>query len=159
MSETERLADQLLRTWKGEAWHGPSLEELTAGLTARQAASHHLVDTHSIWEIVLHCTAWIHEVDRRLGGAEPGTPAEGDWPPPGTVADERWEAARAGLGVAIAELAARIQAFDAQRLGDLVGKERSPALGTGQTYYVMLHGVVQHNLYHAGQIALLKKLL
>ena len=52
---------------------------------------------------------------------------------------------------------ARIRAFDDARLGDRVGQQRDPALGTGSTYYVMLHGAVQHNLYHAGQIALLRK--
>ena len=157
MSETERLSDQLVRTWKGDAWHGPSLQELTAGLTARQAAAHHLVDTHSIWELVLHCTAWIREVERRLGGADPGTPADGDWPEPGAVVDARWEAARTALGEAIAGLATRVTQFDEGRLGERVGTQRDPALGTGQTYYVMLHGVVQHNLYHAGQVALLRK--
>ena len=158
MSETERLADQLERTWKGEGWHGPGLEELTQGLTADRAAAHHISEAHSIWELVLHCTAWIHEVERRLGGAEPGTPAEGDWPPVGDATEARWAMARATLGQSVGDLARRIRAFDEQRLADLVGTTRSPALGTGTTYYVMLHGVVQHNLYHAGQVALLRKL-
>jgi hypothetical protein len=157
MRETDRLADQLERTWKGGAWHGPSLEELTAGLTAKQAAAHHVGGSHSIWELVLHCTAWMREVERRLAGQEPGAPAEGDWPEVGAVVDERWEAARAGLGLAVAELAARVRRFDPERLGELVGSVHDPALGTGQTFYVMLHGVVQHNLYHAGQVALLRK--
>jgi len=71
--------------------------------------------------------------------------------------DERWAAARADLGVAVAGLARRIRSFDKERLTDRVGVQRDPALGTGSTYYVMLHGAVQHNLYHAGQIALLRK--
>ncbi len=50
-----------------------------------------------------------------------------------------------------------IRDFDESRLADRVGRQRDPALGTGSTYYVMLHGAVQHNLYHAGQIALLRK--
>jgi uncharacterized damage-inducible protein DinB len=158
MPETELLADQLERTWKGEAWHGPSLSELTDRLTARQAAAHHIVDAHSIWELVLHITAWCREVEQRLAGGEPDSPKEGDWPDIGALADERWQAARTSLGVAVAELARKVRAFDGSRLGELVGQKRDPTLGTGQTYYVMLHGVVQHNLYHGGQIALLRKL-
>jgi hypothetical protein len=75
----------------------------------------------------------------------------------GPVVDDRWTAARADLGVAVGSLASRMRDFPDARLGDRVGQQRDPALGTGTTYYVMLHGAVQHNLYHAGQIALLRK--
>ena len=157
MSETDRIAEQLERTWAGDAWHGPSLKELTDGLTAKQAATHHLSEAHSIWEIVLHCRGWMREVERRLDGSDPAEPEGGDWPVVRAVVDERWAAARADLGVAAADLARRIRTFDEARLADRVGRERDAALGTGSTYYVMLHGAVQHNLYHAGQIALLRK--
>ena len=99
----------------------------------------------------------MREVERRLGGSDPAEPEGGDWPAVGQVVDERWAAARADLGVAAADLARQIRDFDESRLGDRVGRQRDPALGTGSTYYVMLHGAVQHNLYHAGQIALLRK--
>ena len=157
MSETERIAGQLERTWAGDAWHGPSLKELTDGLTAKQVAAHHVSEAHSIWELVLHIRGWMREVERRLDGSDPGEPAGGDWPEVGAVVDERWAAARADLGVATADLAREIRHFHESRLGDRVGRQRDPALGTGSTYYVMLHGAVQHNLYHAGQIALLRK--
>jgi hypothetical protein len=158
MSEAERIAEQLERTWNGDAWHGPSLKELTDGLTAKQAAAHHVSEAHSIWELVLHCTGWLREVERRLGGTDPAEPEGGDWPSVGKVVDERWTAARADLGVAVAGLARGIRHFDEAQLATRVGQQRDPALGTGGTYYVMLHGAVQHNLYHAGQIALLRKL-
>jgi uncharacterized damage-inducible protein DinB len=158
MSETERIAQQLERTWAGDAWHGPSLEALTDGLTATRAAAHTVSEVHSIWEIVLHCRGWMREVGRRLDGNDPAEPAGGDWPSAGRVTDDRWAAARAELGLAAAGLAHRIRAFDESRLVDRVGQHRDAALGTGSTYYVMLHGVVQHNLYHAGQIALLRKM-
>ena len=90
-------------------------------------------------------------------GTDPAEPEGGDWPSVGKVADDRWAAARAELGSAVAGLASRIREFPDARLGERVGQQRDPALGTGSTYYVMLHGAVQHNLYHAGQIALLRK--
>ena len=95
MSETARIAEQLERTWSGDAWHGPSLKELTDGLTAKQAAAHHVSEAHSIWELVLHIRGWLGEVERRLGGADPAEPEGGDWPSVGSLVDERWAAARA----------------------------------------------------------------
>ena len=73
------------------------------------------------------------------------------------LVDQGRAAARADLGVVVAGLASRMRDFPDARLGERVGQQRDPALGTGSTYYVMLHGAVQHNLYHAGQIALLRK--
>jgi hypothetical protein len=94
---------------------------------------------------------------RSSGGSAAPTlqPEDGDWPSVGPVVDDRWAAARADLGVAVGSLASRMRTSDA-RLGDRVGQQRDPALGTGTTT-TSLHGAVQHNLYHAGQIALLRK--
>ncbi len=100
----------------------------------------------------------MREVERRLDGSDPAEPGGGDWPSVGKVEEARWLAAREELGAAVVSLAKGIRAFDESRLGDRVGQQRDPALGSGSTYYVMLHGAVQHNLYHAGQVALLRKL-
>ena len=158
MHEPVRLADQLERSWKGDAWHGPALAELTQGLTAAQAHRHHLTEAHSIWELVLHCTAWVREVTRRLGGTTPALPAEGDWPPAPRADEAAWDTARCELQDAIFALARSVRDMEPAMLDRTVGEGRDAPLGTGTTYYVMLHGVVQHNLYHAGQIALLRKL-
>jgi len=49
MSETTRLADQLRRAFKGEAWHGPSVLEILDGIDAKRAATHPIDGVHSIW--------------------------------------------------------------------------------------------------------------
>ena len=158
MHEPVRLADQLERSWKGDAWHGPALAELTQGLTAAQARRHHLTEAHSIWELVLHCTAWVREVTRRLGGTTPALPSEGDWPEVAGSDEAAWDAARCDLKESILALSRAVRAMDPAELDRIVGEGRDAPLGTGVTYYAMLHGVVHHNLYHAGQIALLRKL-
>ncbi|MCU0620560.1 MAG: DinB family protein [Gemmatimonadales bacterium] len=158
MPELQRLADQLERSWQGDAWHGPALGELTQGLSAAQAHRHHLAEAHSIWELVLHCTAWVREVSRRLGGGDPAMPVEGDWPAVGEASEAAWEAARLELRDAVRGLARAVREMDPGLLDRTVGEGRDAPLGTGTTYYVMLHGTVQHNLYHAGQVALLRKL-
>jgi hypothetical protein len=53
-TEVSRLDDQLKRALEGEAWHGPSVLESLAGISAAQAAIHPIAGAHSIWELVLH---------------------------------------------------------------------------------------------------------
>ena len=68
MSETARIADQLRRAFYGGAWHGDSLFEILTGVTAAQAAARPIRNAHSIWELVLHISAWDAAVRRRMTG-------------------------------------------------------------------------------------------
>jgi uncharacterized damage-inducible protein DinB len=84
-------------------------------------------------------------------------PIEGDWPDVGKPTAERWQAALTRLQSAHDELIAAVKALPESRLYEATNDTRSAPLGTGVSYYVLLHGIVQHDVYHAGQIALLKK--
>jgi uncharacterized damage-inducible protein DinB len=156
MSELDRIIDQLQRAFDGDAWHGPSVIKALSGVTTQQAAAHPIPQAHSIWQIVLHMISWKNEVRRRLGGAEPAAPVEGDWPDVGRLDPALWSATLAKLRDAHAALVAAARKLSDERLGEMVGTRRDPALGTG-TLYVLLHGSAQHDIYHAGQISLLKK--
>lgn len=153
------LAEQVRVAHDGPAWHGPALAENLESVTAVEAATHPLPGAHSIWQIVLHLTAWTGEVGRRLGGGAPAAPAEGDWPAVGAVSEEGWRAARLDLQRAHRELAAAVARFPQSRWGDRVGDERDAPLGTGVTYAEMIAGLVQHDGYHGGQIGLLRRAL
>jgi uncharacterized damage-inducible protein DinB len=150
MSEIARIADQLRRAHQGDAWHGPALREVLDGLTAARAAARPLPGAHTIWEIVLHIAAWEGIVARRLRGerVEDVTPDE-DWPPARDTSEAAWREAVAQLERGHERLEDGIAGFSDARLGD-----KTPA---GTPYYDLLHGIVQHDLYHAGQIAILKK--
>ena len=74
------LADQVLLSHDGPAWHGAALAENLHGLTAQEAAARPIAGGHTIWEIVLHTAAWAREVHRRLQSGHPDLPLEGDWP-------------------------------------------------------------------------------
>jgi uncharacterized damage-inducible protein DinB len=150
MNEMKRIVDLLDRAGHGDAWHGPSVDATVAGVTAAQGAARPLAEGHSIWEIALHIAAWDRVVARRLAGeqVEP-TPAE-DWPLVGEATDAEWARVVRDLGIARRELRDALLAFDERRLDEIVP-------GRKDSFYVMVHGVVQHDLYHAGQIALLKK--
>lgn len=149
--ETDRIATQLERAYGGPAWHGPALSELVAGLDAASAAARPVARAHSIWEIVAHLTVWNDVPRRRLAG-EPldSVPAEVDWPPVPSPTAAAWREALAALEGAHRRLHETVLALAEARLSD-------PVPGTGPDVWSMLHGVVQHNLYHAGQIALLRK--
>ncbi len=150
MEEIKRLADQLKRAYEGEAWHGPSLREVLAGVTAEMAAKKPLPHAHSIWEIVLHIAAWEKAVRRRLEGEVVTLSDEEDWPPVNDTSETAWKNALATLENDNRQLRETILRLNDARLNDIVP-------GKNYSAYYMLHGVIQHDLYHAGQIAILKK--
>jgi len=151
MIQTESLADLLERTFRGGAWHGPAVAEALAGVDAAAAARRPLAGAHSIWEIVRHLTVWNEVPRRRIDGERlQDLPAERDWPAVGDVSEPAWHSALAALEESHAALHARVRG-----LGDAQLDE--PVAGSDPTVRGMLLGVLQHNAYHAGQIALLKK--
>jgi uncharacterized damage-inducible protein DinB len=151
MSQVETLADQLERSFHGGAWHGPAVAEALAGVDAAAAAARPLAGGHSIWEIVHHLTVWTDVPRRRIDGEGlQDLPAERDWPPVRETSAGAWSAALAALEEAHAALRARVGGLTDAQLDD-------PVVGSDPTVRGMLLGVVQHNAYHAGQIALLRK--
>lgn len=158
MTEIQSIIDELRQAHDGSPWHGSSRADLLRGVSAAEAARRTVPNTHTIWELVLHMIAWTGEVARRTRGHAAGTPLEGDWPAqPAGPSDAHWQKAIAALGDSHADLVRAVQAFPESRLATLVSDERNTSLGTGVTYGAMLHGVAQHDAYHSGQIALLKK--
>ena len=151
MSESKRIADQLHRAYAGGAWHGPALGQLLRGVSAKQAAARPLRGAHTIWELVLHITAWKRAVYRRMQGkALALSPAE-NFPPMPKATTANWRKTLAALWTAQNDLHRAISALPESRLKKIVPGKR-------YSLYFMLHGLVQHDLYHAGQIALLKKM-
>jgi uncharacterized damage-inducible protein DinB len=153
MREAERIADQLRRAHEGGAWHGPALGELLAGVTAEQAAARPVASAHCIWELVLHVEAWERVALRRLGGDPARIYETGeDWSSINAADGEAWGEALARLAATNAALREAVAGLDDARLDEPIYPEMS-------SRYVTLHGVVQHTLYHAGQVAVLKKAL
>jgi uncharacterized damage-inducible protein DinB len=154
MTEIERILDQLKRAYEGNAWHGPSVREALNGVTAEQAAARPLPGAHSIWELAHHIAVWEDVGRRRLEGdrAQIDISSPEDWPPSDDISERAWEQAKASLDRGHQALCEAIARVDPTRLDEPIFEGMS-------TVYVTLHGVVQHDLYHAGQIALLKKAL
>jgi uncharacterized damage-inducible protein DinB len=150
MSETRRIKDQLRRAFEGEAWHGPSLMELLADVTAEHAAARPIPGVHSIWELVLHIAFWENISRKRIEGDDSKYQAEDGL---FTITDSNeaaWQQALEKLKSTNESLREAVAKLDNDKL-----KEK--AAGQEYSIYFLLHGVIQHDLYHAGQIALLKK--
>jgi uncharacterized damage-inducible protein DinB len=156
-TEVDRIVGELTRAHDGDPWHGSPLRTLLAGVTNEVAAARPIRNVHSIWEIVLHITAWKNEVRRRLSGAPAGDPQEGDWPDVPSPTPEAWQAALERLEAAQQSLVAAVKALPESRLFEPTNDPRDRELGTGVSHYVLLHGIVQHDVYHSGQIALVRK--
>ena len=156
MEETRRILDQLKRAYDGEAWHGPPLRTILADVTAAQAAAHPLPKAHSIWELVLHIAAWEKAAWNVLEGIPINVPPEANFPPVSDTSEAAWHEALATLEATHHALRAAIDRITDDDLKTLVDNE-----DTGRRYsiYILLHGVIQHDLYHAGQIVMLKKAL
>jgi uncharacterized damage-inducible protein DinB len=154
MRETERLALQLENSLNGNAWYGPALLEALRDVTPAIAASKPVPGWKSIWELVVHAIVWQGVARRRLVGEsaefEIGGPE--DWPQPPPPSDEAWRADVERLRASVLGLAAAVRALPEPRLDE-------PIIPNYSTCYQHLHGVVQHNVYHAGQIVALKRML
>ena len=154
MTEIDRILDQLKRAFEGPAWHGPSIKELLNGVTAAQAHQRPLAAAHSIWELVHHIAVWEDVARRSLAGdpAEVPISSPEDWPPADDTGEAGWERSIAALERGHQALVDAVSLVPESRLDQ-------PVLEGKSTVYVTLHGVIQHDLYHAGQIAILKKAL
>jgi uncharacterized damage-inducible protein DinB len=152
-SEATRIADQLRRAFDGDAWHGDSVFEILDGVTAAQAAARPIKNAHTIWELVLHIAAWDGAALLRIGGTAVELRDAQNFPPVMDTSDAAWRKTLAEVRSGHERLVEAVSALPDSRLYEMVpGKE-----GAHYTFYYMLHGVVQHELYHAGQITVLKK--
>jgi uncharacterized damage-inducible protein DinB len=147
--ETARLADQLERSFRGGAWHGPSIEEALEGVDAAAAARRPIAGGHTIAEVAGHAAFWIEGASRRLEGDPVTGGCEDDWPP-APADEEGWRRLLATLDAAHRRLHAKVLAMDDAALD-------GPVAGSDPTVRGLLLGILQHNAYHGGQIVLLRK--
>ncbi|HUO27359.1 MAG TPA: DinB family protein [Candidatus Aquilonibacter sp.] len=150
MSESSLIADQLRRAFYGSAWHGPALLELLEGIDPVAAAAKPLPKVHSVWELVLHIEVWDAAALRRLNGEKFQPTGRANFPLPPEPAPAAWRKAVADATFTHDALVRTVAGLSDSRLRDRVPGKR-------YDFSHMLHGVVQHELYHAGQIAILKK--
>ncbi len=152
--EAQRISHTLQDTYNGNAWHGPSVGEVLKDVTAAEASLRPISSGHSIWELVLHMTSWRIFTWNKLAG-DPSfdiTDPAHDWPPVKEDSQLAWEAARLALENSQQQLLIALENFPDERLMQIVP-------GRSYDYYKLLQRNIGHDLYHTGQMALLKKML
>jgi len=150
MREVERIASQIDGAYRDGFWGGGPVGGLFHSLAASEAIAHPISGAHSAWEIALHLGVW-HDIFRgRIAGQDVEDTPESDWPMPAGATDADWKATLADLERGLGALVDAVQGLDPAKLDTLVR-------GKGFTVYEMLHGIPQHDLYHAGQVLMLRK--
>ena len=151
MHEIIRIIDLLNRCFDGKSWHGPSIMKILNGVKSDEAVARPLEGRHTIWELVLHIIAWKKFVRRiLLGESIVGLSDEEDWPLVKFISEVAWKQAVDELKHIHNDLVKTISGFNKSRLFQMVP-------GAKCSFYTILYGVIQYDLYHAGQIAVLKK--
>jgi hypothetical protein len=152
-TETRRIADQLRRAFAGDPWHGDPLSKLLGGVTAADACVRPLESAHTIWELVLHIDVYVRVATEATTGTTPMPKMYGtgkDWFTVSDCSEAAWPEAKRLVLANAERLAGSIETFTDARLQDVVP-------GRDYDFYYLFHGIVQHSLYHGGQIAMIKR--
>ena len=153
MNQTEinRIADQLQYGYAGPAWHGPHITKVLAQIDATQLTNT-TGKSHNIAEIVEHMIAWrVFAIKNMSGTAYDITDDAVNFPKAATLDVAYWDDLKSRLAQNQKELLEEIRSHSDKKLDEIVP-------GRQYNFYILLHGIVQHDLYHLGQIVLLKKL-
>ena len=146
----QRLAEVHRGALRGPSWHGPSVVEVLEGVDAAAASRRPIGSAHTIWEIVRHIETWDRVVLRRLQGAFVEPTDEEDWPPVRTKDEAAWKRDVASMIATHDRLNEAIRSLTPELLDEPVAPGK-------RALFHMVHGAVAHELYHAGQIAILQK--
>ena len=147
-TETFRIINMLQNAYNGAAWHGTSIMEVLEKITAKQAfqPSERI---HRICELVQHITAWRIFAIKRLEGDEHYEISQKEnWKTFINRDEAAWEEIKADLAESQKNIISALEKISDERLNDEVE-------GKAYDYYTLVHGVIQHDLYHLGEIALL----
>ncbi|HTU89448.1 MAG TPA: DinB family protein [Gemmataceae bacterium] len=151
MSEAARILDQMHRGWDGDAWHGTPLWTMLRDVTASEANARPVAGGHTIAEIVQHLSYWRWATVERVNGEKVTPSHDEQWPPVRDASESTWREALALLESRHQELMQTVEKLSDEQL-------TQPIAGRDYHVYVQLHGTLQHDIYHAGQIVLLKRL-
>jgi len=154
-AELRILLRSLDQAFDHKAWHGTNLRGSLRGLTLAEVMFRPARGRHNIWELAMHCAYWKYAVRRRLTGEKRGSfPLKGSnffTRPDGDRSREAWKRDLILLDQMHTALRATVAALPARRLDEV------PPGGTFAARDVVL-GIAAHDLYHTGQIQLLKRL-
>jgi uncharacterized damage-inducible protein DinB len=153
MTATEKLVDFMNRAFWKETWSGPSVMEALEGVDAKMAAAHPIANAHSIWELTLHTAVWKDVGRWRIEGLEKQPTDDENFETITDTSEAAWQKSLERLKDSHARLVAAVESLNDEKL------EAQIPVGGGLTHFGRLNGIIHHDLYHAGQIVLLKRAL
>ena len=133
----------------GDAWHGDNVWKILGAVRPEQAFQRGLPESHTIWELVAHMTFWETEVCRRLRSQPGQSEEELNFPPMPEATNENWR-------LVLEQFRRSNEEFRSELLKLQDWQLDKPLSSAEKTVYVEVCGVIQHHLYHAGQIAILR---
>jgi uncharacterized damage-inducible protein DinB len=156
MTISEELKQNLETVLSGTAWYGTPIYTIIEQVSFEAAYEKPPGSIHNIAEIVLHMLAWTEEVLDRMNGMTAGLPSSGDWPETGKPDEQKWQTYVNDLKLVNVNLLSVIENFPEEDWNDPINDARESEPVT--TYKELINGFIQHDVYHAGQIALLTRI-
>lgn len=150
MSESQKILDQFNKMYYGGAWFGNGLKEILDEVDSETAVKRPIETAHNILEITNHISIWVKAVNHQLIGTPLQVSDKENWQIINFDAEKYWSDSLNKLDERISELLNQLSRTSDEKLSETVN-------GEGYTFHFLLYGVLQHCVYHAGQIALLKK--
>ena len=157
MTTSEKLQQELEKVLSGRPWYGTGIYATIAKISFEAAYEKPPGSEHNIAEIVLHMVAWTEEVMDRMNGMTAGVPSSGDWPDTGKPDEQKWQNYVDDLKLVNVNLIGIIQNFPDEQWDEPIDDQRGDR--SLVTYEALINGLIQHHIYHAGQIALLNRII
>ncbi len=152
MSESKRISNLYQSIYNGNPWLEVNLDNTLKNVTAEQAYRKINPNLNTIWEIVNHLIQWRRNILERMQGEVIKTPDHNYFVPVLDPSEAAWEQSLQTLAKSQDSWNAFFEDFNDADLAKIY-------VNNGHTYYEHLHGIIQHDVYHLGQIVILKKLL
>lgn len=159
MTTAETLQNKLQTVLSGDAWYGPNIYDVLAQITFEAAYEKPPGSIHNIAEILLHMLGWTQEVTERMHDKVASDPDGGDWPDACSPDERRWQTLISDYKLANTILAGVILNFDEDKWQQPTNDYRYNDTGEGTSYAELIEGIIQHHIYHSGQIALLNRIV
>ncbi|HEY2580320.1 MAG TPA: DinB family protein [Mucilaginibacter sp.] len=157
MTISEELKQELEKVLYGAAWYGTPVYSIIEQVSFEAAYEKPAGSLHNVAEIVLHMVSWTEEVIDRMNEMQAQMPSSGDWPDPGKPDEQKWQNYVNDLKLVNVNLLGVIQSFPEEKWNDLINDDRGsePVL----TYKELVNGLIQHQVYHAGQVSILNRII
>jgi len=157
MSIADELIEELEKVLSGQPWYGSPIYAILEQVTFETAYEKPGRGGHTIAEIILHMLSWTEEVMDRLNEKPASLPLSGNWPETGSPDEQKWKMWIDDLKLVNVNLIKTIRDFPEENWDKPIIDERGDEPVT--TYKELVVGFIQHQVYHAGQIALLNRMI